>query len=327
MAQEQLNQEMEQLTFQLSEKTRVSYGGTLVHFVVFPTEQGSEGIDPTVVSFNTTLWKKIKYEMSRATAQLRDRESGKIKLMCNKYLDIKCLNQDYWQVNIMTYARSGAPIYNACIFLSEDEWMGLVSCEPKLTERIEMIVKRDQAAKRQKMSSVAEKNAHKTGIFYFWTYQDKTSGLRFFSKEHALEHCMSMFPDASNNDICINREAIIPPSVPLFLKFAHLYGQRVSADYLYTHQVDTDHTFDEILKQVEVPHQWLVTAFIQFHLYLGLTVAASKAEPYIACLRDYYPVEKIHAEVKALDITAHSPYSYLCRDLFTPFLPVVTVDD
>ncbi len=325
MAQEQLNQEKQELVYQLSEKTRVSYSGTLVHFIIFPTEEGSEGIDPCVVSFNTTLWKKLKYEMSRATAQLNEREKGKIKLMSSKYLDIKSGNKvDHWYVNIMTYTRSGAPIYNSCVYLTEEEWLNLVNCEPKITEKIEYIAKQEQAAKRLKTSTSA--NASKMGILYHWVYMGKSSEEKFFSEEHAMKSCQARFPEASIHEIVINRENILPPSLPKFLHFAYCYGKRAIADHMYTYQVDTDESFDSILQRLELPHNWLVTAFTQFYLHMGISHSASKAEPYIAALLCYIPVEQLNQQVKELDMTAKSPFHLLCKDLIHNFLPVVAVE-
>ena len=327
MAQQQLDKEQEELVFQLSEKTGVSYSGTLVHFIIFPTEEGSDGIDPTVVSYTTAVWKKLKYQMSRATAQLKEREKGKIKLMANKYLDIKPGSKDEkWFINIMTYTRSGSPIYNSCVFFSEEEWMNLVNAEPKITEKIEYFAKKEHTAKKLRTSLAPQQGSSRMGILFHWVYLGKTSEEKFFTKEHAMENCRALFSEASNNEITINKEQIIPPSLPKFLRFAYCYGKRAIADQAYTYQVDTDNSFDTILENTEVPHNYLVTAFTQFYLYMGIPLAASKAEPYITSLLAYNSIEELNKETKAMDMMAKSANHLLCRDIIPNFLPVVVVE-
>jgi len=325
--EEEEDKEMEEISFHLSNRTKVSYNGTLIHFTVYPLEEGSEGIDPTVISYTTTLWKKIKYQMSRATAQLKERKKGKIKLLHNKYLDIKQGANDIWQVNIMAYARSGAVITPSSVFLKEDEWEALVNCEPKITEKVEeFLSKRYPAAKKSKTNDSVQAMSSKKGILFSWSYQGYSCKETFFSKEHAMENCRTHFPEASNNDIVIKRETVDPPELTAFLKFAHCYGKRAVADYLDHYGNEDQQNFDTLLAKVELPKNWLVTAFTQFYLHMGISLAPSKAEPYIQCLLAFLSEEEINHQVKNLDMDEKSPFHLLCRDIVSPFLPCIAVD-
>lgn len=324
-------------TFTLSKKTTVGHTIGHVQFIIYATQQPD--LQPTTVSYTNSVWRKIKYQMSKASQLLKERKEGKIHLVGQKYLEVKQKTNGGWEVNIMTFGRSGNTIYQASVWLTEEEWLRLVDLEAKITEYMEHIEGLHQEYKKQQKGESEEPpskkkksdSSSKMGVLYSWTLGETKGKEKFFSREHALKNCRAQFPDLSAEQVAeqivISKELVTPPSVTQFLTFALCYGKKAKADFLYQYDNPLEQSYETILDQrSQMPVEWLVTAFVQFHQYLGIVTAQSKAEPHIEAVEALMTDELVKKGVQDLDMKGNSAYHYLCHDIIDPFLPTITVD-
>jgi hypothetical protein len=296
----------EQLGYALSEKTRIRNNGKNVEFLVLPVAEGSEGLPPTVITYSANTWKKLKYNINTIDQMVKKREEGSVPIIGQKYVYVKeganVQNGDL-QVNIITHKRGGGVFTPASIWLTEKEWETLVECEPLITKTLDGA---PSLAKRK-----AQAHASRSALMCKWYWGDKSSDEYFFSPDHARHHFQMMHPDVAITQVDVRNEMIPPPySVTQFMKHALSYC-------LFA--MTTDHHGEtpasELMMGLEVPDEWLKSAYTHYFLQMGLP-CPHDSEPYVECVKAYVP--KDVQRDTALKIIADMPYSpmtLLCNDI------------
>ena len=319
MAQEMLSSPEDQI-FALSEKTTVSFiNKCMVAFTIHPQGDDAEGQDPTVITYNTNLWRKLRCQMSTINTQLKNRNEVKIKLILTKYAKVAFSpKQDTWTVSIMTYTRMGAPIYQACVFLTEDEWDVLVQAEPKFTQIIEDCEKKERAQKRKLSQATAENK--KMALVHTWKWNQDISDQYFFSHDQALENFYAKHPGIGDKEVEVMKKYVPPPSLPHFLLHAYCYAKNALAHHKFTQGKSASQDFDTVLEETQVPKDWLKTAYTQIHIFMGLPVTSSRVEPYIECLLYFVSERDLKEKSKSLDWQLKENLNLLCAEIISPYL-------
>ena len=329
MAQTQVDQApQDSLTYHLSDHQQVSYVQGQILFQCFPNKNLQSQENAYRVLWGVNIWKRLKQVMSQVTAQLKARVYAEIALVSGKHVEVKEFN-GYWKVNLVTMSRSGHYQSSNSVYLSEDEWDALVTCEPNLTRHIET------PHKKPTNSSSSSRKRPKTGdeeqdddeeehrpeveaVMWGWVFGDQKSKERFFSQEQAIENCKAFFP-TSSSEIKIDRITCAVPNVYEFLRYALAYWMRVEAD-----QAGGD--VDRTLSDLTFPHEWMIQAHLQMHLHVGIAFPRSKAVPIVDAIRHFAfdsGKEHILKAAKQLDMSSVSPFHLLCRNIALIAIPSV----
>ena len=309
---------MDSPCYTLSKKNDVRVvGGKTVEFVIKPTMEGTEDLEPTRVHFTAPYWLKLKEQMPTITKQLKARCVARVKVYNNKYVQVK-EDFGYWWANLVSYSRRGDIITASSVWLKEFEWDNLVLAESDITSYMRGVVAVQQRKKMQQQMRPTSKQ----GLLYKWQCGDIHSQEYFFGEEDAEKNAKGNPQVAANiKSLKITSVQSALPDVAKFVRYAYIFCLRHLAEDKWEEDKENI-TRDDAYNSVAVPSDWVSALYSQFYLTAGVVPPREGCDVMLDSLLCFVPKDCLIKEAQQLP-QDNSAYHLLCQGVVTTYLTTV----